>query len=179
MSEPFIAEVRMWGCNFAPRGWAFCDGQLLPIASNTALFSLIGTIYGGDGRTTMALPNLTGKSPMQQGRGPGLSSRRIGQVGGSDQVALTEAQLPIHDHIVRGVAEGGSSATPTNELYMGQDQSSRSENISYLSTETVTNTAFAAEAVGQAGASQAHENQQPFLGVNFCIALQGLYPSRS
>jgi len=179
MSEPFIAEVRMWGCDFAPRGWAFCEGQLLPIVDNTALFSLIGTLYGGDGRVTMGLPNLTDRAPMQQGLGPGLSSRPIGQTGGADQVALTETEMPAHDHIVRGVAEGGSSATPTNELYMGQDQSSRSENISYLSTDTTMNTSLAAEAIGSTGSGQAHENQQPFLGVNFCIALQGIYPSRS
>jgi len=179
MSEPFIAEVRMWGCNYAPRSWAFCDGQELAISSNTALFSIIGTTYGGDGRTTMALPNLTDKSPMQQGRGPGLSDRRLGQKGGTEEVTLTEAQIPSHDHVVRGVSEGGSSATPTNELYMGQDLSSRSENTSYLSDEAITNTSLASEAIGVAGSSQAHENRQPFLGVNFCIALQGIYPSRS
>ena len=179
MSEPFIAEVRMWGCNFAPRGWAFCDGQLIAISSNTALFSIIGTIYGGDGRTTMGLPNLTDKSPMQQGRGPGLSNRTIGQFGGANEVTLTEAQIPTHDHVVRGVSEGGSSATPTNELFMGQDKSGRQENISYLSTETVTNTNLAQQAIGAEGAGQPHENRQPFLGVNFCIALQGVFPSRS
>jgi len=179
MSEPFIAEVRMWGCNFAPRNWAFCDGQLLPIADNTALFSLIGTIYGGDGRTTMGLPNLTSRSPMQQGLGPGLTSRPIGQAGGTDQVTLTEAEMPAHDHIVRGVAEGGSSATPANDLFMGQDKSVRKEDVSYLSTEVNVNTTLASEAIGETGLSQAHENQQPYLGVNFCIALVGLYPSRS
>lgn len=179
MSEPFIAEIRMWGCNFAPRGWAFCDGQVMPITTNTALFAIIGTIYGGDGRTTMGLPNLTNRSPMQQGIGPGLSRRVIGQFGGADQVALTENEVPAHDHIVRGVAEGGNSATPTNELFMGQDQSSRSENTSYLSTDTTMNTTLAGEAIGHSGMSQAHENRQPSLVVNFCIALDGLFPSRS
>ena len=179
MSEPFVAEIRMFGCNFAPRNWAFCDGQLLPISENTALFSIIGTIYGGDGRTTMALPNLTDRAPMHQGRGPGLSDRRIGQSSGTNQVAITEAQIPAHDHMVRGVAEGGTSAEPTNQVYIGQDQSSRTENISYMSTETTTNASLANEAIGNAGQSHPHENRQPFLGVNFCIALQGEYPSRS
>lgn len=179
MSEPFIAEIRMWGCEFAPRNWAFCNGQLLSISSNTALFSIIGTQFGGDGRTTMGLPNLEDRAPMQFGRGPGLTDQSIGRYGGADQVSLTEAQLPAHDHVVRAVNEGGSSATPTSELFMGQDQSSRLENISYVSTETVTNTELASEAISQTGAGKAHENQQPFLNVNFCIALLGLYPSRS
>lgn len=179
MSEPFIAEVRMWGCNFAPRGWAFCDGQLLPVSENTALFSLIGTIYGGDGRTTMGLPNLTNRAPMQRGRGPGLSNRPIGQLGGTDEVVLTETEIPTHDHIVKGVSEAGSSATPANDLYMGQDNTSRQENTSYLSTDTTTNTNFASAAIGASGLAQGHENRQPFLQVNFCIALLGVYPSRS
>ncbi|NOX43740.1 MAG: phage tail protein [Gammaproteobacteria bacterium] len=179
MSEPFIAEVRMWGCNYAPRGWAFCDGQLLPVAENTALFSLVGTLYGGDGRTTLGLPNLTDRSPMQQGSGPGLSSRPIGQFGGTAQEVLAEAQIPTHDHIVRGVTAAGSAATPASDLYMGQDKSSRGESIFYTSTDTTMNTTLSAEAIGASGSSQAHENQQPFLGVNFCIALQGIYPSRS
>lgn len=179
MSEPFVAEIRMWGCNFAPRGWAVCDGQLLPISTNTTLFSLIGTIYGGDGRTTMALPNLIDRAPMQHGQGPGLTARSIGVPGGTDQVALTKDEIPSHNHVVRGVAEGGTSATPTNELFMGQDQAGRSENTSYLSTEVVMNTEMAAEAIGNAGMSQAHENRQPYLAVNFCIALQGLFPSRN
>lgn len=179
MSEPFIAEVRMWGCDFAPRNWAFCDGQLLPISDNTALFSIIGTIYGGDGRTTMGLPNLQGRAPMHQGRGPGLSSRPIGQLGGNNQVALSETQIPSHDHIVSGVAETGNSGQPSDALFMGQDNVSATEVISYTSTETVFNTELAPESVGTSGQGQEHENRQPYLGVNFCIALQGLYPSRS
>ena len=98
MSEPFIAEIRIFAGNFAPRSWAFCNGQLLPIAQNTALFSLIGTTYGGDGRTTTALPNLQGKAPMHPGRGPGLTVRQLGQTGGSETVSLTEAQMPSHNH---------------------------------------------------------------------------------
>jgi len=179
MSEPFIAEVKMWGCNFAPRNWAFCDGQLLPITSNTALFSIIGTIYGGDGRTTMGLPNLEDRVPMHQGRGPGLSSRRIGESGGSNQVVITEAELPSHDHIVSGVAEDGTSGLPDANLLMGQDNVSADEVISYTSTEAVFNAQLAPESVSSSGQNQAHENRQPFLGVNFCIALQGVFPSRS
>ena len=112
MSEPFVAEIRIVGFNFAPRGWAFCDGQLLPISQNTALFSLIGTTYGGDGRTTTALPNLKGRLPMHPGRGPGLTARRLGQRGGTEMVTLSEAQMPNHTHTLIGQGEDGNSTNP-------------------------------------------------------------------
>jgi microcystin-dependent protein len=147
MSEPFIAEIRIFAGNFAPRGWAFCNGQLLPVAQNTALFSLIGTTYGGDGRTTTALPNLQGRAPMHPGRGPGLTSRRLGESGGSETVTLSTAQMPNHNHPLMASAE---NLVP-----------------------------MANEALPAAGGSQSHNNMQPYLAINFIIALTGLYPSRS
>ncbi|WP_462158964.1 phage tail protein [Pseudoalteromonas sp. GB56] len=179
MSEPFIAEIRMFACNFAPRSWAFCSGQLLPISSNTALFSLIGTTYGGDGRTTMALPNLVDRVPMNYGRGPGLTPRSLGDRIGSESVTLTAAELPPHDHILSGVAESGNSAQPSEAHFMGQDATSTAEVIAFTSSEISTNAQLSDQAVANSGANQAHENRQPSLGVNFCIALQGVYPSRS
>jgi microcystin-dependent protein len=170
MSEPFIAEVRIFAGNFAPRGWAFCDGQLLPIAQNTALFSLIGTTYGGDGRTTTALPNLQGRAPMHPGRGPGLTSRRLGERLGVETVTLSESQLPSHTH---GVNSFGTpdSATPAGDKGIGA--------APIYGDAAGTKVNMAANAVGSVGGGQAHNNMQPYLGLNFIIALQGLYPSRS
>ncbi len=177
MSEPFIAEIRIFAGNFAPRGWAFCDGQLLPVAQNTALFSLIGTTYGGDGRTTTALPNLQGRAPMHPGRGPGLTARRLGQKLGVETVTLSEAQIPSHTHTARGTtnaaARAGGGPTNTSSLARsgGGDayQSNTSANLVDLASETLSTT----------GGGQAHTNLQPFLVLNFIIALVGLYPSRS
>ena len=177
MSEPFIAEIRIFAGNFAPRGWAFCDGQLLPISQNTALFSLIGTTYGGDGRSTTALPNLQGRAPMHPGRGPGLTSRRLGQRGGAEIVTLTEAQMPVHQHSVtasrRSAEENDAEglffgATPGNNLY-----------VPASNNQPPTPTSLADQALASAGGSQPHNNLQPFLAINFIIALVGLYPSRS
>ena len=173
MSEPFIAEIRIFAGNFAPRSWAFCDGQLLPISQNTALFSLIGTTYGGDGRSTTALPDLQGRIPMHPGRGPGLTSRRLGQRGGVEIVSLSEAQMPNHTHTLRatelragsGTAVGNTLAEPRDGLLY---QSNTSANLVSMSPQALPNT----------GGSQAHNNLQPFLVMNFIIALQGLYPSR-
>ena len=176
MSEPFIAEIRIFAGNFAPRGWAFCDGQLLPISQNTALFSLIGTTYGGDGRTTTALPNLEGRAPMHPGRGPGLTSRRLGERGGVETVTLTEAQMPNHNHSLRAntVGRGGGSRSPGNNSFANVQGgfayvTGSDSNLVDLSELTLPNT----------GGSQAHNNMQPFLTMNFIIALVGLYPSRS
>ena len=177
MSEPFIAEIRIFAGNFAPRSWAFCNGQLLPIAQNTALFSLIGTIYGGDGRTTCALPNLQGRAPMHAGRGPGLTARRQGQRTGSETVALNEAQMPSHRHTLQGgtgsgiIGGGGNANDPANNF------TSKPPTGNAYATGTKTN--MASGAVGSTGGGQAHNNMQPYLTMNFIIALQGLYPSRS
>ena len=172
MSEPFIAEIRIFAGNFAPRGWAFCDGQLLPIAQNTALFSLIGTTYGGDGRTTTALPNLEGRSPMHPGRGPGLTDRRLGQRGGVEQVTLTEAEIPNHSHSLMAANAPAEQREPLNNSL------ARSINGTiYRNGGTLVS--MAEQALPSAGGSQGHNNMQPFLVMNFIIALVGLYPSRS
>ena len=175
MSEPFTAEIRIFAGNFAPRGWAFCDGQLLPIAENTALFSLIGTTYGGDGRTTTALPNLQGRAPMHPGRGPGLTSRRLGEKVGVDTVTLSEAQIPSHSHTARATTTGGQNAAPGNTSSLARSgggfayQTNTSANLVDMASETLATT----------GGSQSHDNVQPYLTLNFIIALVGLYPSRS
>ncbi|REJ76582.1 MAG: phage tail protein [Acidobacteria bacterium] len=173
MSEPFIAEIRIFAGNFAPQGWAFCNGQLLPIAQNTALFSLIGTTYGGDGRTTTALPNLEGRAPMHPGRGPGLTDRRLGQRGGVETVTLTEAQLPNHNHSAQGGLGAANERNPGNH-YPGQVAG---RGTSVYAPPTGTQVPF--ESLADSGGSQAHNNMQPFLTMNFIIALVGLYPSRS
>lgn len=173
MSEPFTAEIRIFAGNFAPRGWAFCDGQLLPIAQNTALFSLIGTTYGGDGRTTTALPNLQGRAPMHPGRGPGLTSRRLGEKVGVETVTLSEAQIPSHSHTARGVTSPGEVGAPTNTKSMG-----RSLGVSAYHTSATNLVDMASETLSTTGGGQAHTNLQPFLTLNFIIALVGLYPSR-
>ncbi len=172
MSEPFTAEIRIFAGNFAPRGWAFCDGQLLPISQNTALFSLIGTTYGGDGRSTTALPNLKGRAPMHPGRGPGLTARRLGQRGGVEMVTLTEAQMPNHTHTLIGTEEEGEDDDPGNR-YTGavplvQQSYGLANNLQDMAPQALPN----------AGGSQAHNNLQPYLTMNFIIALVGLYPSR-
>lgn len=172
MSEPFIAEIRIFAGNFAPRGWAFCNGQLLPISQNTALFSLIGTTYGGDGRTTTALPNLQGRAPMHPGQGPGLTTRRLGESGGSDSITLTEAQMPSHNHAVTVDGQPGERKDPAGRSLAGSEDA----NV-YAPAQNLT--PMGANAVTAAGGSQPHNNRQPYLALNFIIALVGLYPSRS
>lgn len=179
MSEPFIAEVRIFAGNFAPRGWAFCDGQLLPISQNTSLFSLIGTTYGGDGRTTTALPNLQGRSAMHPGRGPGLTARRLGEKVGVETVTLSEAQIPSHNHSLGGTTERADPAdsgggTPANTQALAKTAAGR-----IYANVTTNAVPLASTAVSNTGGSQSHTNIQPYLTLNFIIALQGLYPSRS
>ncbi|MEM7353251.1 MAG: tail fiber protein [Acidobacteriota bacterium] len=177
MSEPFTAEIRIFAGNFAPRGWAFCDGQLLPIAENTALFSLIGTTYGGDGRSTTALPNLQGRAPMHPGRGPGLTSRRLGEKVGAETVTLSEAQIPSHSHTARGATQGGNiTGPPTNTSSMARSAGGLDAYHSNTSANLVD---MASATLSTTGGGQAHTNLQPFLTMNFIIALVGLYPSRS
>ena len=174
MSEPFVAEVRIFAGNFAPRGWALCNGQLLPINQNTALFSLIGTTYGGDGRTTMALPNLQGRAPMHPGRGPGLTDRRLGENGGVTEVALTTSQMPSHTHATPYFNnEQATTGIPSAGATPGVNDSQHNYGPE-LDTESMSGQALKPE-----GGSQPHNNMQPYLGMNFIIALIGLYPSRA
>lgn len=177
MSEPFLAEIRIVAFNFAPRGWAFCDGQLLPIAQNTALFSLIGTTYGGDGRTTTALPNLRDRAPMHPGRGPGLTDRRLGEKVGTAAVTLTEAQIPSHTHVPwQNAFNPPTSIDPTNRLASRHVDT----NLEFIYKEKPTlDATFNSAQLATTGGSQSHENMQPYLGLNYVIALDGLYPSRS
>lgn len=176
MSEPFIAEIRIFAGNFPPRGWAFCSGQLLPISQNTALFSLIGTTYGGDGRTTTALPNLQGRAPMHPGRGPGLTARRLGQRGGVETVTLTEAQMPNHSHTLRGSTEDTDEEGTKNPVDAVTGQPELAEGFYGPSGNLM---AMANSALQNTGGSQSHNNMQPFLTINYIIALVGTYPSRS
>ena len=173
MSEPFIAEIRIFAGNFAPRSWAFCDGQLLPISQNTALFSLIGTTYGGDGRSTTALPNLQGRVPMHPGRGPGLTSRRLGQRGGVENVSLSEVQMPNHTHQLLGVVSPADSSMPSSNSL-----ARTTADLPYQNNTTGNLVDMAPQALPNQGGSQMHNNMQPYLAMNFIIALQGLYPSR-
>lgn len=174
MSDPFIAEVRIFAGNFAPRGWAFCDGQLLQIAQNTALFSLVGTTYGGDGRTTLGLPNLQDRAPMHPGNGPGLTSRRLGERSGVETVTLSQAQTPQHNHTLQASPSPGSTFTPDNTTALarsvGGNAYGPANNLVAMNAGSVT------PFTGQA---QAHNNVQPFLTLNFIIALTGTFPSRN
>jgi len=172
MSEPFIAEVKIWAGNFAPRGWAFCDGQLLPIAQYTALFSLVGTIYGGDGRTTFGLPDLRGRAPMHPGTGPGLTARQIGEKGGVEHVSLTPDQIPAHDHGIQANTLPGDLADP-----VGHSLARSSGGNTYHTADNLVQMDPAA--LTSIGGNAQHNNMQPYLALSFIIALQGLYPSRS
>lgn len=171
MSEPFVGEIRMFAGNFAPRGWAFCDGQLLAVSQNDALFSLLGTIYGGDGRTTFGLPDLRGRIPIHAGTGPGLSPRRLGAKFGTEEETITVNQLPSHRHDWRAATAGANALSPQNHN-LGQTQAdiyrADLDNPSNLATQAMTGV----------GGSQSHNNLMPFLCVNFIIALFGIYPSR-
>ncbi len=174
MSEPFIAQVQIFPYNFAPRGWAFCDGQLLPIAQNTALFALIGTLYGGDGRTTFGLPNLKGRAVVHPGTGPGLSPVNLAQRGGVETVTLSEAQMASHNHDLLANTLFADSGVPTGRAL------ARSVGASAYHTNTTRNLVqLNALTLQDTGGGQAHNNMQPFLTLNFSIALQGLFPSRS
>lgn len=177
MSEPFIAEVRIWANTYAPRGWSMCDGQLLQIAQNTALFSLVGTAYGGDGRTTFGLPNLKGRAPMHWGTGPGLTPRPYGASGGIPAVVLAENQLPRHTHTISGQLAAGDTNEPSNK-HLAVD-GFPNERIRNLKTNPTGTTTMSASMLKNAGGGLSHENRQPFLALNFCIATVGLYPSRN
>ena len=171
--ETFLGEIRMFAGNFAPTGWAFCQGQLLPIAQNQALFSLLGTTYGGDGRTTFALPDLRGRVPVGFGQGPGLSNRVIGEQFGSELVTLNINQMPSHNHTVNAVTTEGNQNLPTNSL------PANTKTLDKEYSNANANTTMKATMVNPTGGSQPFGVSQPSLGVNFIIALQGIYPSRN
>jgi len=174
MSDPFIAEIRIFAGNFAPRGWAFCNGQLLQISQNTALFSLVGTTFGGDGRTTLGLPNLQDRAPMHPGRGPGLTNRRLGESGGTTSVTLTELQIPHHTHSLFTRLSFADSGDP-----VGHNLARPQFGAMYQTNTSSDLTPMNSQTLPSAGGSQAHSNMMPYLGVYFIIALFGQYPSRS
>lgn len=173
--DPFVAEIRMFGCNFAPSGWALCNGQLLAISQNTALFSLLGTYYGGDGRTTFGLPNLQGMAAMSSGDGPGLSSRFLGEQGGAEAITLLSTEMPFHTHIVNAKVDGGT-ADPGDKLW-GTVGTQRPAPNFYATGPG--NTSMKGQALSLVGGNLPHNNLMPSLVVNFCIALQGVFPPRS
>lgn len=171
MSEPFVGEIRMFAGNFAPPGWALCDGQLLAISQNDALFSLLGTIYGGDGRTTFGLPDMRGRIPIHAGHGPGLSERRLGSKGGAESVALTVNQLPSHSHRLRATSDAADDYSPSGKMLA----EAVSENV-YIDNSPTEN--MNSNSITNVGESRSHTNLQPYLCVHFIIALVGIYPSR-
>ena len=172
MSEPFVGEIRMFAGNFAPRNWALCDGQLLPISSNDALFSLIGTLYGGDGRTTFALPDLRGRVPLHMGQGPGLTDRRIGSRGGSENTTLTPGELPVHNHPVQASTDPATSGDPGGNVVADAGDSQLYNSVPGDIPDPGMQTS-------QVGGSQQHTNVMPFQCVHFIICLFGIYPSRN
>lgn len=176
MSNPFLAEVRIFTGGFAPKGWALCDGQLLPISQNTALFSLLGTFYGGDGKSNFALPNLQGCAPMQAGQGPGLSFRGLGETAGEQTVTLLQTEMPAHSHSAQG-STGSTQTSPTNNAWASGAKLGGG-NLYFPSTPA-SNVQMNPFATSIAGGSQPHNNMMPFLGLMFIIALQGVFPARS
>ena len=173
MSDAFVAEIRILPTNFAPKGWAFCDGQILPLSQNTALFSLLGTTYGGDGKSTFALPNMQGNAPMHPGQGPGLSLHDLGETGGSETVTLLESEMPSHPHSLMAAPVSATKSVPT-----GNSIARTSGATPYLPPAGAALAAMSGSAVTPTGGDQPHNNMQPYLTLNFCIALQGIFPPR-
>jgi microcystin-dependent protein len=176
MADPFVAEIRIFGFNFPPKGWAFCNGQLLPLSQNTALFSLLGTTYGGNGKSTFALPNMQGNAPMHPGQGPGLSLHDLGEIGGSETVGLLESEIPAHAHQMSVSSQLGLENLPNvggnGQLFAMGD----GINLYGTATNLV---AMSFQALPPAGGDQPHNNMMPYLTLNFCIALQGVFPPRT
>jgi microcystin-dependent protein len=169
MSQPFLGQIILVPYNFAPQGWAFCNGQMLSIAQNTALFSLLGTTFGGDGQTTFALPDLRGRVPLSSGQGPGLQNYNLGQVGGEETVTLTGNQVGAHSHLVNASSNHFNSKEPGNNFLAEGGRFQSATDGSTMNPGIIAN----------GGGSQPHDNMQPYLGLNYCIALQGIFPSRS
>lgn len=174
MADTFVAEIRIVPFNFAPQGWAFCNGQLMPISQNTALFSLVGTFYGGDGKSTFALPNLQGCAPMNQGQGSGLTNRNIGETGGEENVTLITSQMPQHSHTAEALANAGGQE-PANNAW--SELTTRGLNA--YTPSSGSNVTMSPSALSVAGGSLPHNNMPPYLTLTFVIALQGIFPARS
>jgi microcystin-dependent protein len=173
MADPFVAEIRIFPFNFAPTGWATCDGQLLPLSQNTALFSLLGTTYGGNGSSNFALPDLRGRAAMHPGQGPGLSDHDLGEVGGAETVTLLQSEIPAHSHAMRANASDPANAkipSSSSSFAISQEAQIYQDN---------NDTTLAPEALAPTGGSLPHNNLQPYLTLNFCIALQGVFPPRT
>ncbi|MCF2488580.1 phage tail protein [Dyadobacter sp. CY347] len=170
--DPFVAEVRIFPFNFAPKGWAFCNGQLLPISQNTALFSLLGTTYGGDGKSTFALPDLQGAAPMHPGQGPGLSLHDLGETSGSTSVTLLQSEMPFHNHQLRAASDVAETATPSNTTTFALAD----EGSVYIAGTPANPMAY--NSLKETGQSLPHNNMQPYLTCYFNIALQGVFPPR-
>jgi microcystin-dependent protein len=173
MADPFVAEIRIFPFNFAPRGWAWCDGQLLPLSQNTALFSLLGTTYGGDGKSNFALPDLQGRAPMHPGQGPGLSLHDLGETGGSETVTLLESEIPAHSHALMATAAPGNRTSP-----VGNSIARVSAGNAFLAPAGAPLVAMSNQSLPPAGGDQPHNNLQPYLTFYFNIALQGVFPPR-
>ncbi|QSW91323.1 phage tail protein [Flavobacterium endoglycinae] len=171
--DPFVAEIRIFPFNFAPKGWAFCNGQILPLSQNTALFSLLGTMYGGDGKSNFALPNMQGNAPMHPGQGPGLSLHNLAEQSGSETVTLLESEIPNHSHSVMAAPLNSQSTSPANNS-LGRGNPIR------VYTDTGGQTVqMGLNTIAPTGGTQPHNNMMPYLTLNFCIALQGVYPPRT
>ena len=174
MADPFVAEIRIFPFNFAPRGWAFCNGQLLPLSQNTALFSLLGTTYGGNGQSNFALPNMQGNAPMHPGQGPGLSLHDLGEIGGSEFVTLLESEIPAHTHTMRA---HDIDLAELNAPSSNRSLAKSANMTAYTPAANLTNMSF--QSLTPAGSTLPHNNMQPYLTLNFNIALQGVFPPRS
>jgi len=172
--DPFVAEIRIFPFNFAPKGWAFCDGQILPLSQNTALFSLLGTTYGGDGKSNFALPNMQGNASMHPGQGPGLSLHDLGETGGEEFVTLLESEIPSHNHTLRAIA-----ADPADQPAPSPNRSLARSTNGFAWNPTFNSAQMNGSALITAGGDQPHNNMQPYLTLNFCIALQGVFPPRT
>lgn len=180
MADPFVAEIRIFPFNFAPKGWAFCNGQLLPISQNTALFSLLGTTYGGDGKSTFSLPNIQGSAPMHPGQGPGLSLHSLGESGGTETVTLLESEMPAHTHTLMSISGfAGNNNDPTGNVLAKGDAGLSPYAPLLANNQSPASVSNAPQAMAVGGGSQPHNNLQPYLTLNFCIAMQGVFPPRT
>ena len=174
MADPFVAEIRIFPFNFAPKGWAFCNGQLLPISQNTALFSLLGTTYGGDGKSTFALPYLQGSAALHPGQGQGLSLYDLGQTGGSETVTLLQSEMPAHTHAVNSLTALSTTATPTSGTTLGRSVNG----TAYGALDGAGTQMFGPQTLTPAGGGLPHNNMMPYLTLSVCIAMQGVFPAR-